>query len=297
MKARAEGEMDRRGLATRELKRGRGGIRDIEFAVQLLQLVHGRADPSLRSPNTLQALAVLASAGYVDGGDADRPRGGVPPAPHRRTPPATLGRGADPCRTDQRRGARADRPDVRLPGQRRARGRGAVPGRVAPAAGDGAVDPRTALLPPAPGGVQRGHGPPTGDVGRRRRAPRRVRVHRRAAHPRGARRADPRPHPHVAAHAADAAAAARAGCRSPPTPTPGCWACAPWRRSTIRPRGWCACSAMPPTGARRLCLLLGSSRLVTAGLERHPELLADLADPALPAPVTPASMQRARTAP
>ena len=46
MKARAEGEMARRGLTDRELKRGRGGIRDIEFAVQLLQLVHGRADPS-----------------------------------------------------------------------------------------------------------------------------------------------------------------------------------------------------------------------------------------------------------
>ena len=33
----------------RELKLGRGGLRDIEFAVQLLQLVHGRADPALRS--------------------------------------------------------------------------------------------------------------------------------------------------------------------------------------------------------------------------------------------------------
>jgi glutamate-ammonia-ligase adenylyltransferase len=70
MKARAEGEVHKRGLGDRELKRGRGGIRDIEFAVQLLQLVHGRADPSLRSPNTLIALGVLASAGYVDHDDA-----------------------------------------------------------------------------------------------------------------------------------------------------------------------------------------------------------------------------------
>lgn len=70
MKARAEGEMARRGLVERELKRGRGGIRDIEFAVQLLQLVHGRADPSLRSPTTLVALGELASAGYVAAGDA-----------------------------------------------------------------------------------------------------------------------------------------------------------------------------------------------------------------------------------
>ncbi len=71
MKARAEGEVQRKGLAERELKRGPGGIRDIEFAVQLLQLVHGRADPMLRSPNTLTALATLGASGYVDPGDAD----------------------------------------------------------------------------------------------------------------------------------------------------------------------------------------------------------------------------------
>ena len=44
MKARAEAELQKKGLTDRELKRGRGGIRDIEFAVQLLQLVHGRHD-------------------------------------------------------------------------------------------------------------------------------------------------------------------------------------------------------------------------------------------------------------
>ena len=35
--------------AERQLKLGSGGLRDVEFAVQLLQLVHGRADPSIRS--------------------------------------------------------------------------------------------------------------------------------------------------------------------------------------------------------------------------------------------------------
>jgi [glutamine synthetase] adenylyltransferase / [glutamine synthetase]-adenylyl-L-tyrosine phosphorylase len=70
MKARAEGEMNRRGLSDREVKRGRGGIRDIEFAVQLLQLVHGRHDPSVRSATTLDALAQLAAGGYVEGDDA-----------------------------------------------------------------------------------------------------------------------------------------------------------------------------------------------------------------------------------
>jgi glutamate-ammonia-ligase adenylyltransferase len=70
MKARAEGEVARKGLAERELKRGRGGIRDIEFAVQLLQLVHGGADSALRVRGTLPALRELAAAGYVDPGDA-----------------------------------------------------------------------------------------------------------------------------------------------------------------------------------------------------------------------------------
>ncbi len=51
--------------ADRELKLGRGGLRDVEFAVQLLQLVHGRADPALRSPTTLDALGALAAGGYV----------------------------------------------------------------------------------------------------------------------------------------------------------------------------------------------------------------------------------------
>jgi glutamate-ammonia-ligase adenylyltransferase len=70
MKARAERQVFRRGLGARELKRGQGGIRDVEFAVQLLQLVHGRADPALRVRPTLDALAELASAGYVDAEDA-----------------------------------------------------------------------------------------------------------------------------------------------------------------------------------------------------------------------------------
>ncbi|WP_407564470.1 bifunctional [glutamine synthetase] adenylyltransferase/[glutamine synthetase]-adenylyl-L-tyrosine phosphorylase [Streptomyces sp. 184] len=54
----------------RELKLGPGGLRDVEFAVQLLQLVHGRADSSLRSGTTLDALAALAAGGYVGRADA-----------------------------------------------------------------------------------------------------------------------------------------------------------------------------------------------------------------------------------
>jgi len=57
-------------IAGRDLKLGRGGLRDVEFAVQLLQLVHGRADPSLRSGTTLTALAALGAGGYVGREDA-----------------------------------------------------------------------------------------------------------------------------------------------------------------------------------------------------------------------------------
>ncbi|MER5950665.1 bifunctional [glutamine synthetase] adenylyltransferase/[glutamine synthetase]-adenylyl-L-tyrosine phosphorylase [Streptomyces sp. NPDC001904] len=58
------------GEVERELKLGPGGLRDVEFAVQLLQLVHGRSDPSLRSGTTLVALAALADGGYVGRVDA-----------------------------------------------------------------------------------------------------------------------------------------------------------------------------------------------------------------------------------
>ncbi|AJE86030.1 bifunctional glutamine-synthetase adenylyltransferase/deadenyltransferase [Streptomyces albus] len=54
----------------RELKLGPGGLRDVEFAVQLLQLVHGRSDRSLRSGTTLDALQALAAGGYVGRVDA-----------------------------------------------------------------------------------------------------------------------------------------------------------------------------------------------------------------------------------
>ncbi|MEU4803051.1 bifunctional [glutamine synthetase] adenylyltransferase/[glutamine synthetase]-adenylyl-L-tyrosine phosphorylase [Actinosynnema sp. NPDC023587] len=58
------------GLADRELKLGRGGLRDVEFAVQLLQLVHGRGDEELRIPATTAALAALGRGGYVGRTDA-----------------------------------------------------------------------------------------------------------------------------------------------------------------------------------------------------------------------------------
>jgi glutamate-ammonia-ligase adenylyltransferase len=58
------------GVAERDIKLGRGGLRDVEFAVQLLQLVHGRGDESLRVAETLPALEALRDGGYVGRDDA-----------------------------------------------------------------------------------------------------------------------------------------------------------------------------------------------------------------------------------
>ena len=60
LKARSEAR-----ASASEVKRSAGGLRDIEFACQLLQLVHGRFDPELRTPTTLTALELLGTHGYV----------------------------------------------------------------------------------------------------------------------------------------------------------------------------------------------------------------------------------------
>ena len=69
MKERVEEHALRTGRgakATRDdVKLGPGGIRDIEFSIQLLQLVHGGADLSVRSGNTLEATAALVDGGYI----------------------------------------------------------------------------------------------------------------------------------------------------------------------------------------------------------------------------------------
>lgn len=54
----------------RQIKLGRGGLRDVEFTVQLLQLVHGKADESLRRRDTTSAIAALSAGGYIGRTDA-----------------------------------------------------------------------------------------------------------------------------------------------------------------------------------------------------------------------------------
>src|SRR3546814_2414206 len=53
-----------------DLKRGRCGIREIEFFAQIPQLIHGGREPALREPATLDALATLSKAGRISGDEA-----------------------------------------------------------------------------------------------------------------------------------------------------------------------------------------------------------------------------------
>ena len=59
-KSQIEAQLERRGRAFGEVKSGTGSIRDIEFIVQSLQLIHGQRVPHIRSANTLDALVRLA---------------------------------------------------------------------------------------------------------------------------------------------------------------------------------------------------------------------------------------------
>jgi [glutamine synthetase] adenylyltransferase / [glutamine synthetase]-adenylyl-L-tyrosine phosphorylase len=68
LKARAQKAAERAGI---DLKLGRGGIREIEFFVQALQLLHGGRDPNLRVRGTLRALDRLLYAGLISSRDRD----------------------------------------------------------------------------------------------------------------------------------------------------------------------------------------------------------------------------------
>ncbi len=73
MKARIDAEVARKDLSE-NLKQGPGGIREVEFVVQLEQLIRGGRDPSLRVRGLLPALEACESRGYIPGGRARRLR-------------------------------------------------------------------------------------------------------------------------------------------------------------------------------------------------------------------------------
>ena len=146
MKARAEQEVARQGLSQREIKLGRGGIRDIEFAVQLLQLVHGREDESVRAAATLSALRALAAGGYVARADAEGLAGAyrfLRAVEHRLQLLEDRQVHALPSSVAAR--ARSG-PRARVPGWAELYGSGPLRSRFVPSPGDRPVHPRTPLF-------------------------------------------------------------------------------------------------------------------------------------------------------
>jgi [glutamine synthetase] adenylyltransferase / [glutamine synthetase]-adenylyl-L-tyrosine phosphorylase len=71
MRERMERELGAETSARYNSKLGRGGLVDVEFAVQFLQLVHGSVAPAIRKPGTLQALAEEARLGYLAAADKE----------------------------------------------------------------------------------------------------------------------------------------------------------------------------------------------------------------------------------
>ncbi|UCD58975.1 MAG: bifunctional [glutamate--ammonia ligase]-adenylyl-L-tyrosine phosphorylase/[glutamate--ammonia-ligase] adenylyltransferase, partial [Candidatus Hydrogenedentota bacterium] len=71
LKGRIEREVDRQGRTWTEVKLGRGGIRDIEFTVQFLQLLNGGKHPELRGTNTLATLRTLEQIGYLSSAECE----------------------------------------------------------------------------------------------------------------------------------------------------------------------------------------------------------------------------------
>jgi len=65
MRERMEAEIGRESSRGKNPKAGRGGLVDVEFAAQFLQLAHGHSHPSIRTPNTPQALLRLREAGLL----------------------------------------------------------------------------------------------------------------------------------------------------------------------------------------------------------------------------------------
>ena len=71
VKAQMELQIERQGQTHTEVKLGRGGIRDVEFTVQMLQLLNGGRMPELRVRNTLDAIDALGQQGFLRPLDAD----------------------------------------------------------------------------------------------------------------------------------------------------------------------------------------------------------------------------------
>lgn len=65
LRGRVEKELANETESRFNLKTGRGGLVDIEFLIQMLQLAHGPANPELRTANTMEAIGALYGAGLI----------------------------------------------------------------------------------------------------------------------------------------------------------------------------------------------------------------------------------------
>lgn len=70
LRGRIEKELANETESRFNLKMGRGGLVDIEFLIQMLQLAHGPANPELRTANTMEAVGALYGAGLIKGDEA-----------------------------------------------------------------------------------------------------------------------------------------------------------------------------------------------------------------------------------
>ena len=71
IKAQMESKLERDGTTNTEVKLGRGGIRDVEFTIQMLQLLNGGRVPEVRAPHTLDAIRELGERNIITPFEAD----------------------------------------------------------------------------------------------------------------------------------------------------------------------------------------------------------------------------------
>ena len=162
MKARVEAErLPRGGDKRTHLKLGLGGLTDVEWTVQLVQLQHAAADPALRTPSTMAGLDAAEAAGQLSAPDARSLRAGWTPrgVPAQRL--RALARAAGRVGPGRYARRRRYRPDHRPATRCAVDARGGLPARCPPQPGrDG---PELLPEPPGPGssGQQRsGVAPP-----------------------------------------------------------------------------------------------------------------------------------------
>ena len=71
LRERMELELAKEKTKGKNVKLGFGGIADIEFTMQILQLIHGKRNPRLRQTNTIQSINMLVTHGMIDQVKAD----------------------------------------------------------------------------------------------------------------------------------------------------------------------------------------------------------------------------------